>query len=369
MEYGEIERPFKPVIRIVTPVVNGIGEKAGVIVINLRAASMLEALDKTSNAINGRLGLVNQDGFWLYGVAPKKLWGFMFQDKLDYTFSRENPVVWKKIQIGQRGTIQTTEGIHIFESVKYDESHLFQKTEDTQVQDEDELHRPTWKLISFIPASVASDGLQKIRLLFISLFLFIAVFGGIGAITLVRTLLKSQEAKREILRLAHYDPLTNLANRSLFNENLTLELAHALRLQEPLVLMYMDLDRFKPINDELGHEAGDEVLKQASDRLKTCLRESDTLARLGGDEFAAILPHPGTQGDMAKIAERIIECFSKPFSPMGHKREVGISIGIAIFTRFENSTDELIRHSDKAMYQAKKAGRNCYRFHKADMTF
>jgi diguanylate cyclase (GGDEF)-like protein len=171
-------------------------------------------------------------------------------------------------------------------------------------------------------------------------------------------------AERKISYLAYYDSLTSLPNRSLFNDRLRVALAQAKRNQQTLAIMFLDLDRFKWVNDTLGHHAGDQLLTDMAKRLATCFREGDTIARMGRDEFAVILPNI-TYKNTTKVAERILEQFHDPFVIKGQECFVTSSIGISIFP---DDGEELIRLSKRPTLQCtvlKKQGRMFTNFIKA----
>lgn len=183
-------------------------------------------------------------------------------------------------------------------------------------------------------------------------------------------------AEREALHLAQHDALTGLANRLLFFEHLKQAVTQAGRTQKNHAVLMVDLDHFKPINDKLGHDAGDEALREAARRMDTCLRETDTLARFGGDEFTILLTNLRDVSDAKKVAGNIIEALSKPMQIAGQTCTIGASIGIALSdndvdasrsvgTTFESSPegDRLLLEADIAMYAAKQAGRNDYRLY------
>jgi len=178
---------------------------------------------------------------------------------------------------------------------------------------------------------------------------------------------RSENALRQSLnaakRMANFDRLTDLPNRNLFYDRLALALALAQRESHTGALLFLDLDRFKEVNDRLGHDAGDLLLKAVAGRLRDQARASDTLARLGGDEFTVILPHVETPQDASLVAEKIIAAISEPFDLNGEMASVGVSIGIALFPEHGDSVEEILKASDRAMYLAKDAGRNTYRFH------
>ncbi|HEX6793202.1 MAG TPA: EAL domain-containing protein [Casimicrobiaceae bacterium] len=160
--------------------------------------------------------------------------------------------------------------------------------------------------------------------------------------------------EREILRLAYEDRLTGLPNRALFNDRLQQAVHAARRNGSPLTVMMMDLDRFKHINDTLGHAIGDDVLREVGTRLRAALRESDTVARLGGDEFAALLT-TGNEERIVEVVRKVLRCMEQPIDCNGQSLDVGASIGIACFPDHGDTAGTLIRHADIAMYLAKAA--------------
>jgi diguanylate cyclase (GGDEF)-like protein len=180
---------------------------------------------------------------------------------------------------------------------------------------------------------------------------------------------RENEAKlayaRHVEYLAYYDGLTTLPNRSLFNKLLSQAIARAHRHKEKLAVAFVDLDRFKQINDTLGHGAGDELLREAAGRLKACLRESDTVARLGGDEFVILLTDVAERQYAGTVATKIIHAIAQPFSLLNQEFRVTASIGISVYP--DDGADEvaLTKNADVAMYQAKDDGKNTFRFYSA----
>jgi diguanylate cyclase (GGDEF)-like protein len=177
-----------------------------------------------------------------------------------------------------------------------------------------------------------------------------------------------QAERAEAQHRAMHDPLTGLGNRALFRDRLDTALRNLPRGEPRLALLALDLDRFKQVNDTLGHEAGDELLRQVSSRITGALRPSDTLARLGGDEFAIIQPDIATHGDAGRLAQRIIDALQPPFHIAGTLAQIGVSIGVATAPDLAQTDAELVARADDALYQAKSGGRNRYCFHaRADM--
>jgi diguanylate cyclase (GGDEF)-like protein/PAS domain S-box-containing protein len=174
---------------------------------------------------------------------------------------------------------------------------------------------------------------------------------------------KRKQAEKLIWHQAHYDALTDLPNRVLFMDRLKQALRSAKRQQGRVAVMFIDLDRFKWVNDTLGHDAGDLLLKEVAQRLTTCIRESDTVARLGGDEFTVVLTQIQTFADIKIVAQRILTSLAQPFKLKDNEAFIGGSIGIAFFPKDGQEAEILVKKADIAMYQVKQEGRNTFRFY------
>ncbi len=168
--------------------------------------------------------------------------------------------------------------------------------------------------------------------------------------------------------LAFHDPLTNLPNRALFRDRLEQSLNRAHRQGSQVALLFLDLDRFKTINDSLGHTLGDRLLKEVSTRLGGCAREIDTVARLGGDEFTIILEDLAHPDQAVLVAQKVLDVLVEPFTVDAREFHITASIGIALYPLDEREPDALIKAADTAMYHAKEAGRNSYQFYSSAMT-
>ena len=167
-----------------------------------------------------------------------------------------------------------------------------------------------------------------------------------------------KEIEEHMSHMAQYDALTQLPNRALFNDRLQQAIAAAQRHKEHLALMFLDLDKFKPVNDTYGHGVGDLLLKEVAQRIQDCLRESDTAARLGGDEFVVLLPTNEAERDASKVGEKIRHALNRPFELAGHSLQISSSIGIAVYPEHGSDEKLLVKNADTAMYHAKKNGRN-----------
>jgi diguanylate cyclase (GGDEF)-like protein/PAS domain S-box-containing protein len=182
--------------------------------------------------------------------------------------------------------------------------------------------------------------------------------GFVGTYGVVRDVTEKKRAEAVISYQAYHDILTDLPNRSLFQDRLGLALIQAKRNKTELAVMFIDLDRFKLVNDTLGHLKGDELLQQVARRLKACLRAGDTLARQGGDEFTVVLPDLHHHDDARLVADKFIHSLEQPFDLGGHTVHISGSIGIAVYPAQGATLDELLRNADTAMYQVKREGKN-----------
>ena len=189
----------------------------------------------------------------------------------------------------------------------------------------------------------------------------------VSVLAIGRDVTEIVESRRKIQRLAFYDSLTELPNRSLLGERVG-ELAARSDGSGAFALMLLDLDRFKEVNDTLGHAVGDELLCQVASRLRRCIRKTDTISRLGGDEFAVLLPDAAGDRDFSKVAARILRAFARPFSLSGREVAISASIGIAESGGEGIDVDTLLKRADSAMYHAKQMGRNNAQFFTPEMT-
>lgn len=179
---------------------------------------------------------------------------------------------------------------------------------------------------------------------------------------------EQKQSAEHIHRLAYYDALTDLPNRRLFNERCEQALERAQREGWLLALLFLDLDRFKRVNDSLGHPVGDELLCLVAQRLKACLRHGDTVARLGGDEFIVLLEGINGPSDAERVAQKILAALRQPLIVHGHKLDIGTSIGISCYPAHGRDATSLVKHADLALYQAKEEGRGHFRFYEDRLT-
>lgn len=184
-----------------------------------------------------------------------------------------------------------------------------------------------------------------------------------GIVALVLDLSERKQLEGTIRAMAYYDALTGLPNRNLFNDRLALAVTHAAREGRQVGILFLDLDRFKIVNDTMGHDTGDKLLQEVSVRLKKAIREGDTVARMGGDEFIVIIPGLRNPENLGVLAQKIIDSLSSPYSINDNDVFIGASIGIAIYPNDGREVSSLLKNADMAMYRAKENGRNNYQLY------
>jgi len=179
--------------------------------------------------------------------------------------------------------------------------------------------------------------------------------------------IQRKQAEDKVALLAQFDTVTGLPNRYLFKDRLNLTLAQAHRSDASVAVLFVDLDRFKAVNDTYGHAAGDMLLHQVGTRLKECVRSGDFVGRLSGDEFAVTLSHLAMGDDAGLVARKIVDALAAAFDLDGHQTYISASIGISLFPGDGEEPDALIKNADTAMYRAKEQGRNGYQFYLPEM--
>ena len=187
-------------------------------------------------------------------------------------------------------------------------------------------------------------------------------------VTVIQDITERKQAEEHIQHLAHYDALTGLPNRELLSDRLQQAVLRAERDHTQVGVLLVDLDHFKRINDTLGHTVGDQLLREAAQRLRECVRQCDTISRQGGDEFAIVLPDLEANDDAARMAQRILGMVAEPYQLEAHELHVSCSIGISLCPRDGRSAESLLKNADNALYQAKDMGRNNYQLYQSGAT-
>ena len=186
-------------------------------------------------------------------------------------------------------------------------------------------------------------------------------------VSVIEDITERKQSQTRLQQLAHYDVVTGLPNRALVYERLAQGLAQSARRKWPLGLIFIDVDHFKKVNDTFGHAAGDKLLQQVAARLAQAVRAGDVVGRLGGDEFVVLLMDLAAANDAGVVALKILGAFREPFELGGGEIYATASVGVALYPDDSQDLDTLVRNADAAMYEAKKAGRDCYRYYKPEM--
>jgi len=345
IENGKIELPLKPMLRFGTPVSDQNNQITGIIVLNYLGENIINDLKEATKTYPGTFSLVNPDGYWLFNNNPDNEWGFMFSEKAERTLAAQIPEIWrnvstqKKYQILSDNTLYTSALVSLFDDDDENKLIIVNSTsvEEMKAGKEDTIRT----LRGIIPVSAA--------------------LLGILSIILARTIEQRNRYRSELKRSALYDNLTGLPNRTLLTELAEQAIVQARRYSQRFALLFLDLDGFKNVNDSLGHDAGDILLKKVTAILTENIRSSDAAARFGGDEFVILLSRITNKKDCIVVAEKILTELSKEFKIKGNSAHIGGSIGIiAPQPNSELSFKTLLKKADDAMYEVKKSGKNNY---------
>jgi diguanylate cyclase (GGDEF)-like protein len=316
--------------------------------------------------INGlrvvKIKIYNLDGLTVYSTEPKQIG----EDKSRNSAFLKAKAGHTESDLVFRDHFSATEGI--IENRNLLSSYVpIRKTPNDPVEGVFEIYSDVTPLVAEIERTEYTV-LAGVTVLLFLLYLFLLLI-----VRRADRIIKAHENEErksqaeQIHYMAYHDPLTGLANRALFKDRLQHAVAGAARTQSPVGIMFIDIDRFKVINDSLGHEVGDAVLIEAAKRIRACLRASDTASRIGGDEFTVILEHLPTSEDAAQAAARLIQKFSDPLKVGGREIFVTASIGISIYPGATQDVERLLKDANAAMHEAKESGRNRYVFYTKEM--
>ncbi len=358
VENGRVERPLKPMIRFSQPVFSDDGRFLGVLVLNYLGKQILDRLRDENRLNDGDLMLVSSDGYWLLNPDPKLEWGFMLPERGGYRFGRPFPKEWQTIAAGDQGRLSTVNGLFAYKA--FFPGPMIADFKDCRVKVSPQAQK--WLFVHYVSKDVLHQGLAAMRRNLFILWSAMALFSTVPAWLLSYAFLKRRQTQYQMWRMANFDALTGLYNRSSFMHELNQAVLQSKRYHRRFILLYLDLDGFKQINDTLGHVAGDRVLQQTAERFRAAVRASDGVARLGGDEFCILVRETGAAEEAAQVAGKLIAALAAPFDLDGQTGRVGTSIGIACFPEDGATADGLLRIADQAMYAAKAGGKNRYCF-------
>ena len=336
IEHGKIEQPLNPMIRYSKKVVDSSGNTIAVGILNFRGNSIIESIINNHN--DNKEYLVNADGYFI--VSPKncKPWGWMYEDRADCKIQNIQPRLWAQMSTLNFGYIQSTNGIYVFQKTSTMPKSVISSKYTHYLYIIKHINRNTinsikWRTVSLLLLSF---------ILIIPVQLFISIRLAIYKVTQRKLLQKLEQQAR-------HDELTGLYNRRELVYKLNKDMKMAWRRKAPLSIIFIDLNNLKVVNDNLGHQAGDNLICGLSDAIKVSLRETDYAARVGGDEFIVVLPDCKRQ-DAYEIVNRI----TKILKENGEKvnQEWSMSCGIAEL-RVEDNAEELIERADTRMYENK----------------
>ena len=362
IEQGQIEIPFKPMIRFGSPVFDRGGRKRGVVILNYLGDHLIRTLRDTARGGAGAVMLVNPEGYWLCSPDAGDEWGFMLKERSELRFGNRYSEAWSRILKEGNGQFSTAAGLFTFATVHPLVEGTRSSTGAAAAFAASKEKIPPrayfWKLVSHVSETdlKATTGGLMWPLAWLSGALLLLAL--VPAALIAESIVRRRHYRETLWLAANFDQLTGLANRTLFREKLNQTIAEAKRYEREFALLFIDLDGFKAVNDAWGHAAGDLLLQKVARRLRACLRQSDMVARMGGDEFTVILPEIFSRLDVEKVARKVIAALSRPFALKGGTAVVGASVGAALYPAGGSDGDSLLRCADSAMYAVKSRGKN-----------
>lgn len=362
IEHHQLEIPYKPMIRAGMNIFDDAGNPQGILVLNYLGNRIFEALEYAAHIVDSpaKMMLLDQDGYWLKGLKPNQAWGFMFADKQQVSFAYQEPELWQSIQKQSLGQINTPEGLYTFRTILPLKPDTFPDSwrydfDNQPFATQKDLNDYSWILVSIIPRdsfSPQTDTLLREALPFLAVSLIIlAIFAYLLA-TYRQDKLYFQNKTHF---MAYHDELTGLYNRHTLYQKSTLnKILNGLN-NTPYAVFFLDLDGFKPVNDQYGHNIGDEVLKIIAKRIQNSVRTSDIVVRLGGDEFAVVTPNIRQVEEARNLAEKLSSQICEPIQIKSLTLNLSASIGLALSNHNHHKIEELVNLADHAMYQAKQS--------------
>lgn len=356
-ENGLPETPFKPTIRFGVGVYNSKNERMAIMVVNYNAQSYLELLHQSSADEQADFMLVNHEGYWLMHPDKEKEWGQFTPGNKDINFAMFYPDAWEIIRTEKKGKFTIGDQVYDFDTFDLQSQQSFVSTRPLAKAKEksDYLHSTLIKHIALLPSHVIADYRSKVfnQCMVIGLIWFlVSVFPCWGGASY---LIGHFSEQAQLSRQAHYDTVTGLSNRVSFNERFDHALQMAERHKRICALLYVDLDGFKPINDQMGHHIGDELLAGVATIMLKCVRKTDTVARIGGDEFAIILTEIDNKADATEIADKLVSHLANPIVTSKGAVDIGASIGVVVYPEDGLEANKLLELADNYMYTNKRA--------------
>lgn len=346
MENGVFEQPIKPVIRFATPIYSETGTLLGVGVINYLGQHLLGKLQQIRSQHGESFYLLNNQGYYLKGPESAMEWCFLLMDDVAPKFPRHHPKAWRAMNCQQQGNIITDAGLFFFERIRLSSNPPLDKVQD-----------PSILLILFASEeTLIQKEKQSLFNFSTAVLLLVPFFAFIG------WMLGSYQVRQKHLftvleHEASHDPLTDLYNRKAICDILKQSVALSHRRQAPLAVGYLDIDGLKEMNDSMGHDAGDKMIRSAATAITTIIRDTDSAARVGGDEFMIIFPD--CTADNARV---VLERIKLHFADQGlaaAEQKWWISGGCAELLPGEQNADKMVERADKMMYRDKQLPKDC----------
>jgi len=359
VEDGVIEIPHKPMIRLATPVIDENGDRHGIVVLNYLAGNLLEIIDLVFKGYDSQLMLLNQDGYFLINEEEKYLeFGFMFEDNDGMHLSEVNPTIYELTE-SQEG------GWYIDDDFLYTYTRLYPFVDTwadhtTYTASGESAATHYWVVLTKISMESILSRLNATRNLSRIGFIILSILI-ISSSILIAYLWHQKNKENDFIRnLAHYDQLTNCFNRAWGLRLLDDVISKARNKNGNVGLLFLDLDKFKEVNDTYGHKAGDAVLIHCADEIKNVLGRDDFVIRLGGDEFLIILPNIIDYSLATEKAKALQYRLKQPILFESIQIFIDSSIGISVYPEDGSSLNDLVSSSDAAMYKAKQRKRGSY---------
>ncbi|MCY6369501.1 sensor domain-containing diguanylate cyclase [Clostridium ganghwense] len=355
IEHSVIEKPLKPMIRFATPIFNNNGERKGIIIINYLGKYIINQFNYISENTDGQTFLLNPDSYWLFNSNDiNKEWGFMFNEKKEISFKNEFPNAWDRINKYSTGQFYTPKGLFTFSTI-YPLKINFNCNNCTLDAALATLHKDYWKIVSYTPFNKEISYFSSINIweiLFKEFFknYYIFIITGTLALIISYLIIANKISSEEITVYATYDMMTQTFNRRAGIELLEKKFEAGKKESEYLTICFTDINDLKIVNDTLGHEKGDELIKTVVNSIKENIRESDFIIRLGGDEFLIAFPKT-TYNETEEIWIKILQNISEINANESRNYLVSVSHGLAQYIPDADVTlDELIREADEKMY-------------------
>lgn len=361
VEKGAIELPLKPMIRFGTPVYDNTGVKRGVVILNYLGQNLLDELISSDRLIHGNMLLLNLNGYWLRGLSADDEWGFMSSEGVHKTFAAEFPQEWQQLS-GQ------SSGQHVSQHGLFTYSTIYPVVDDVRCKSEcsfgignEKSCNYCWILMAYIPEDVlfAHSGKLLARLTALAILLFL--FATVPSWFIAQFIAQRKLKELELVHMANYDKLTNLPNRTLLDDRLAQLFYQSKRYNNQFAVLFADLDGFKAVNDDLGHDIGDHLLINVAERILKQTRRADTVARIGGDEFVIVLSKIVKVADAEQVADKINSELARQFVIKGEIIQIGVSIGISCYPVHGDTVEQLLTGSDQAMYCAKRYSKGTFK--------